>query len=268
MSVTYPPITLTTDFGTRDHYVAQMKGVILGINPHATIVDITHEIEPQDVRQAAHLIGDLAPAFPKRTVHIAVIDPGVGSGRAVLAVIADEQFYIAPDNGLLTAVLERHPDAELVALTPPSEPQRRVSSTFHGRDIMAPAAARLLSGTTLGQIGQPLDRSPILLTGLAPRVEKGRVLGEIARVDRFGNLITSIPTTLIDGFPRDRLRARFGETELIGLKAFYSEVAHGEPLLLVGSSGRLEIAVNGGSAAAYFGVSAGSTVIIDRLTAS
>lgn len=262
MSAPLPPVTLTTDFGETDHYIAQMKGVILGIAPAATIVDVTHAIPPQDVRRAAFLVADLAEAFPPGTVHVAVVDPGVGSDRAILAVNAGERIYIAPDNGLLTAVFDRHPDAAAVSITNPAYRRASVSSTFHGRDVMAPAAAHFLLGIPIAELGPPLDRPPVRLEGMSPVASPGRIDGSIAWVDRFGNLIANVPAEAVAPFPPERLRVRAGAHELVGLRRFYAEVAPCEPLLLVGSSGRLEIAVNGGNAAERLGIRPGDGVVI------
>jgi hypothetical protein len=263
MSAALPPVTLTTDFGETDHYVAQMKGVILGIAPAAPIIDVTHAIPPQDVRRAAFLIADLGDAFPPDTVHVAVVDPGVGSERAILAVAAGGWFYVAPDNGLLTTVFERWPDATTVVVTNRVYRRACVSSTFHGRDVMAPAAAHLVNGVPLGAFGPPLSRPPVRLDGMNPVVSTGRVEGAIAWVDRFGNLISNVPLEMVAAFPAERLRVRVGRCELVGLSRFYAEVPQDEALLLVGSSGRLEIAVNGGSAAERYGIEAGTRLVVD-----
>lgn len=248
-----PPITLTTDFGTRDHYVAQMKGAILRVNGHATIVDVTHEVEPQNVRHAAYLIGDLEATFPVKSVHVCVVDPGVGSTRQILAVAAGEQYYIAPDNGLLTLVLERHRNAMVLSL-PQTSGEREISRTFHGRDLMAPAGALLTKGSAIGCLGDALTGSPVMLDDLHAQAEKDQVTGGIAWIDRFGNIITTILSSDLTSAPRERLRVALGDVEIGGVHSFYAEVSRGEPLCLVGSSGRLEIAVNGGSAAERYGV--------------
>lgn len=264
MSAPLPPVTLTTDFGETDHYVAQMKGAILAIAPAAPVIDVTHAIPPQDVRRAAFLVADLGDAFPPGTVHVAVVDPGVGSARAILAVEAEGGFYIAPDNGLLTGVFDRWPEAAAVTLTNVKYRRATVSSTFHGRDVMAPAAAHLVSGVPLVELGPPLERSPIRLEGMTPIALADRIEGAVAWADRFGNLITNVPAEMLRSIPPERLRVRVGAHELIGLRRFYAEVEGGEALLLFGSSGRLEIAVNGGSAEGRYRVGAGTRLVIDR----
>lgn len=264
MPAPLPPITLLTDFGESDHYVAQMKGVILGLVPSAVVIDVTHAVPPQDVRRAAFLVADLADAFPTGTVHVAVVDPGVGSDRAILAVDAGGQFYVAPDNGLLTLVFDRHPRAAVTAVTNPAVRRPVVSSTFHGRDVIAPAAARLLAGLPLDGLGPPLGRPPLRLEGLRCVVGDQSINGAVAWVDRFGNAVTNIPAKTLEAFPADRLRVRAGTHELVGLKRFYAEAPAGEPLPLIGSSGRLEVAVNGGSAAERLGLAAGSPIEVTR----
>lgn len=261
-----PPIALLTDFGTSDHYVAQMKGVILGIAPGVSIVDVTHEIPPQDVRRGAFLLDDLhrAGVFCAGTVHVAVVDPGVGSERSLVAVAADDQFYIAPDNGLLTLILDRASTTDIISLSKQQFQRSAVSSTFHGRDVMAPAAAHLARGLPFRELGTRYEREPVRLSNLHPVILPRQIEGSIAWVDRFGNLVTNINVDLLSEIPSDRLRLTCDRRKLVGLKRFYAEVPAGEPLLLIGSSGRLEIAVNGGSAAHLFGASAGDRVIVDR----
>jgi hypothetical protein len=263
MSASLPIVTLTTDFGTSDHYVAQMKGVILSRAPGAPIVDVTHEIPPQDVRRAAYLIADLADAFPPGTVHVAVVDPGVGSERAILAVESHGQYYIAPDNGLLTHIFLRG-DAKRVVISNPVIRRENVSNTFHGRDIMAPAAAHLVAGGSLEDLGPRPEKRSMWIMGFVPNVYSDRIESNVAWVDRFGNLVTNVHASLLATFPRERLRVSIGSGRLEGLKQFYAEAPKGEPLLLVGSSNRLEIAVNGGSAAERFGVSAGAKLVVDQ----
>lgn len=264
MSAPLPPVTLTTDFGGTDHYVAQMKGVILGIAPAAPIIDVTHAVPPQDVRRAAFLVADLGDAFPPGTVHVAVVDPGVGSDRAILAVAAGGRFYVAPDNGLLTGVFDRCRDARAVVVGNPACRRPAVSPTFHGRDVLAPAAAHLLNGVPLDEFGPPPGRPPVRLEGMTPVVADGRIEGAVAWADRFGNLMTNVPAAAIVGFAPERLRVRVGPHEFVGLRRFYAEVPKGEALLLVGSSGRLEIAVSGGSAADRYAVQAGARLVVEE----
>ena len=253
-----PPLTLTTDFGTADTYVAQMKGVILARVPTATIVDATHAVPPQDVRRAALLVADLADAFPPGSVHVAVVDPGVGTCRAILAAAAGGQFYLAPDNGLLTVIFDRQPAAAVHAVTNPQHRRAAVSQTFHGRDIFAPAAAALLAGVPIEELG-PRVTDCVRLDGLTAMWEPDGLVGHIAWADHFGNLVTTIPAAWMPEDPA-RLRLCVGQHTLHGLRQCYADVPPGTPLVLVGSSGRLEIAVNGGSAAAVLQITAGTVV--------
>jgi S-adenosylmethionine hydrolase len=261
-----PPsiITLTTDFGQTDHYVAQMKGVILGVTPTASLVDVTHEIPPQNVRRAAYLIAELAEAFPAGSVHVAVVDPGVGSDRSLLAVRAEGQFYIAPDNGLLSLVLEQRRVDETVVIENERYRRPKVTATFHGRDIMAPAAAHLASGVAISELGPQLDRPAVRLLNLLPEISESRIDASVAWIDRFGNIITNVGADLVREWDSRSVCVSFGDRCISQLRNYYAEVPVGEPLLLVGSSGRVEIGINGGSAAALFGVRAGDRLVLDR----
>lgn len=267
MSAALPPVTLTTDFGTSDHYVAQMKGILLTDAPGVPIVDVTHEIAPQNVRGAAWILADLAPAFPPGTVHVAVVDPGVGSERAILAVAAHGQFYVAPDNGLLSLVLARVP-ASIVTIDDSGSGGPSVSSTFHGRDVMAPAAARLVRGEPLESLGPPPATVPVRLSDLEPVVSQDSLEGCVVRIDRFGNVITNIRARQLDQIPPERLRVTFGHGrlgELVGLKRCYADVARGNAVALVGSRGFLEIAIRDGDAAQRFDIREGSSITVDAV---
>lgn len=247
-------ITLLTDFGTRDEYVSVMKGVIAGINPDARIVDISHHIDPQDIVHGAFILAAAAPYFPAGTVHVAVVDPGVGSSRRILAVESGGQCFVAPDNGLLERVIAHHSVNEAVSVADPRYHLDPVSSTFHGRDIVAPVAAHLAAGLALGELGPVVDPQT-LVSGVVPRcrfLSKGCVDGVVVAMDRFGNLMTTIDAAAIQ-----RLRGRIGGKRLVvelagksigGLVMSYDRVAEGTPLALIGSRGLLEISVNCGNA--------------------
>ena len=265
MSTPPPIITLTTDFGQTDHYVAQMKGVILGLAPQTPIVDVTHEIPPQDVHRAGHLIADLADAFPSETIHVAVIDPGVGSERKVIAVRAEGQFYIAPDNGLLSLVFNRRRVDDVVSIENERFRRQTVTATFHGRDIMAPAAAHLANGVSIEELGPRLERPVRRSFGPVPSVffEK-KIVGSVAWIDRFGNLVTNIQGELLREWDRSRVRVSIGAHSVCVLRRYYAEAPAGEALLLIGSSGKLEIAINGGSAADLLKVSAGTLLTVEQ----
>ncbi len=196
-------ITLTTDFGTGSPYVAAMKGVILSINPAVTIVDITHEIPAQDVRYAAVVLDDVTERFPAETIHVAVIDPGVGTQRAIVYARIGSQQYLAPDNGLLSRLVARTPAEKIIRLTESRYWLTEVSSTFHGRDVMAPAAARLSLGLAPEKLGPALEK----ITALAwPGVQIGqeRIDGTVLEIDSFGNVITNITAEMLVGRPTDR----------------------------------------------------------------
>lgn len=249
-----PIITLLTDYGTRDHYVACLKGVILTIAPRARIVDITHEIEPQQVGQGAFVLRQAWSWFPPGTIHVVVVDPGVGGERRIVLGRYDERFVIAPDNGLLTFV---HRDfvAEAVHVL---ENRRlflpSVSRTFHGRDIMAPVAAHLAGGVPPREVGRITDHLEMLPV-LHRATGEGKVLrGSVLYVDRFGNMITNVAADQLDLLAPDRctLRVEVGGELLGPVLRTFSDVAPGEPAALVGGTAMLEIVVNQGRAADRF----------------
>ena len=254
----HPIITLLTDFGLVDGYVGVMHGVMLGRCPSARIVDLSHAIEAGDVRRAGYVLADHWRYFPRETVHVAVVDPGVGSDRAILAARVADQVLIAPDNGLLTAAF---------AETPPQE-VRRVSNgvlflpgasrTFHGRDIFAPVAGALAEGLDFADVG-PVAEEWITLDLPRPiEHDDGSIEGAVIHVDRFGNLITNIPGHRLPLLPRIAIAGRTFE----GLAKAYADVQPGEALVLIGSTRRVEIAVNQGSAAEQLNAGIGATVHI------
>jgi len=264
---TMPPlITLLTDFGTSDAYVAVMKAVILGLCPGARIVDVTHEIAPQDIEEAAFLLSTVWPYCPDGTVHLIVVDPGVGTGRRLLAVSALGQIFIAPDNGVLSNVFAQERGFRAYSVAREEYFLPRVSDTFHGRDILAPVSARLASGLPIEEVGpQVLD--PVRLPLSAP-IEKAHGLEvHVIHVDRFGTLITDLTADARDRWrppaSQERISVRLGERSLGEIRRTYAETEPGEPLALFGSSGRLEIAVRGGSAAAHLGLAKGATLMIE-----
>jgi len=252
-------ITLTSDFGTADPYVAAMKGAILTVNPGATVVDVTHHVQPQNIRHGSYVLGEAAMVFPPATIHIAVVDPGVGGSRNVLCAEIDSHRFIAPDNGLLTAVMERWPLTRAFAVTRRKYFRETVSATFHGRDIMAPVAGHLSLGLDPAELGPPV-RDPIRLPLPEPVRTSDGFEAEVLWVDHFGNVVTNLRREHLaragDGEPVVEL----GEERLVGLAGTYETVAAGQGLLVVGSSDRLEIAVRDGNAASRFGVTAGDTL--------
>lgn len=241
-------ITLLTDFGQGDAYAGIMKGVILSIHPDARVVDITHDVPPGDVLQAALLLQEAFPFFPEGTVHLAVVDPGVGGGRRAIAAEAGGRFLVGPDNGIFWPMIACEASAAVFHLTESRFFLPDVSGTFHGRDVFAPVAARLARGVDLSAMGAPL-KDPVRLHVPEPRTEDEVLIGEVLRVDRFGNLITNIGANVLGNFlgaARPLIRA--GSLELRGVDHSYSAKGEGEPLALIGSSGRLEISVNRGRA--------------------
>ena len=270
-------ITLTTDFGTQDWFVGTMKGVILGIAPRAAIVDITHEIPAGDIRVGAFALAASCRFFPKGTVHVAVVDPGVGGARKAIAVQTAEYFFVGPDNGLLSAALAREQIKSVRRLENTNFFLQPVSHTFHGRDIFAPIAAHLCLGTPISKLG-PAQKDFIRLAWPQPRVRPNRIEGQVVFLDRFGNAITNIENTSLnlktETVPGRRpalrstsaFRSNAGSEVFVGhkrlcrVKAFYQSVPLGQAVAVPGSSGFLEIAVNGGSAAKRFGLRIGDRV--------
>lgn len=198
-------VTLTTDFGTRDAYVAAMKGAILGIARSVQLVDVTHEVAPHDVAEGAYALEAAAPYFPPGTVHVGVVDPGVGTARRGLAVVARGQVFVGPDNGLFTPFLGGD-DWTAFELAAPEYRLRAVSRTFHGRDVFAPAAAHVAAGVDPARLG-PRVTDPVRLPWPAPRRTGAGVAGVVVHVDRFGNLVTSIPAEAVAGLGADAVVA-------------------------------------------------------------
>ena len=254
-------LTLTTDFGLRDAYVAAMKGVILGIAPDVRLVDLTHEIGAQDIMETAFFLKNAAFHFPDGTVHLVVVDPGVGSERRAVALRKDGHLFVGPDNGVFSLLLDGRPPDEIVELSR-SDFWRHAkpSPTFHGRDIFAPVAAHLAAGVALDAVGPPLDKLQQLRWGL-PIADAQGIRGWVVHVDHFGNCITNIPRPLVDEHAGTRpLKSYAGTTIFEGLHRTYSDVEQNQPLILFGSSGFLEIAVNGGNAADLLSIRRGDPV--------
>jgi len=255
-----PVCTLLTDFGQRDWYVAAMKGTLLRLAPGAVLVDITHEIDPGDVVAAGLVLAGAAPAFPTGTVHVAVVDPGVGSSRRMLAAGACGQLLVAPDNGLLTPLLGE--DALVHAVERPDLHLDAPGRTFDGRDRFAPVAAALLLGASLESLGPLVDDA--LRAGAAPPTrdpQARRITGHVVHVDRYGTLITDVPAAWLDG---ERIAvARVGAVVVHRLATHYAALEPGVPALLVGSLGTLELTLRDASAAAATGVARGDVITID-----
>jgi S-adenosyl-L-methionine hydrolase (adenosine-forming) len=251
-------ITLTTDFGLSDPYVAAMKGVILTLHPEARIVDVSHEIPPQDVDRAAFVIGQAYPFFPKGSIHVVVVDPGVGTERLILAVRSKDHVFLAPNNGVLKYVLRADPGARVTCVTRAEYFRDSVSRTFHGRDIFAPLAAHVALGVPPEKLGRPFDEVERGAVAAADRLED-RIVGEVIAFDRYGNAITNIPAAWIAG--SDRVRVLVKGLVLENLSRSYLDAPAGEPLAIVGGADALELSVNRGSARDRLGLSLGETVI-------
>jgi hypothetical protein len=267
-------IALLTDFGTRDSYAGVLRGVLATLAPHASLLDLTHDIPPGDIRAAALALWQATPYFPPQTVYLCVVDPGVGTGRRALAAAWPDRICVGPDNGLFSYLIDRDGPPQAVELARPEYQLPEPSATFHGRDIYAPAAAHLASGVPLSELGPPAGD---LVRLEAPRLaaEDGRIEGEVLQADRFGNWITSIgvlrrepgglrlepwlgqgPTRRL---PASSARVRLTSGEELELLRTYQDAPAGGGLAYIGSSGLLELAVNAGSAAAL-GIARGDTV--------
>jgi S-adenosylmethionine hydrolase len=260
-----PVVALLTDFGVRDHYAGTMKGVILGICPEATLVDISHDVPPHDLRTASLELAASYKYFPAGTVFLVVVDPGVGSSRRPIAAEAGDFRFVAPDNGVLTAVFKDLAARRVVELTERRYSRPTVSRTFEGRDRFAPAAAWLAKGVEVRALGRPLT-DYILLAIPDPEVGTERIAGAVLRVDRFGNLITNIDRRSFDRLARlgGRLHIRVGEADVAQLVTTYAEVPAGQVAGLFGSSDHLELAANSASAAALLGAGLDAVVIVTR----
>lgn len=243
-----PLITLTSDFGLQDYYVGAMRGALLCVAPEARLVDLSHCIPPQDLLAGAWILRHAATEFPPGTVHLAVIDPGVGSPRRPLVVQSGGYVWVGPDNGLFSFAFQV-PGWQAYEISHPDLRGPRLSSTFHGRDLFAPTAARLATGFPLSEVGPPV-LDPVRLDEAAPRQEEGQLVGQVIHLDRFGNLTTNIPAAAVAGWD-EGWRLQVGAQTLTRLCRTYAEAEAGALLALVGSAGLLEIAVNGGSAARH-----------------
>jgi S-adenosyl-L-methionine hydrolase (adenosine-forming) len=253
-------VTLLSDFGLRDTYVGQMKGVMLNILPTAQIVDLTHEVAPQDVTEGAFQLATAWRSFPPGTVHVAVVDPGVGTSRRPIAFQFEGHFFVIPDNGLCSFVLgSQRPDLAVV-LDRPVARLPTVSSTFHGRDVFSPAGAQLARGVALEDLGSVIDPNSLIRLSF-PVVEPGNgvVRGPIVSIDHFGSCRTFIGPDDLPA-PFDRVVVRCGRAVVRGIVRTYADVSEGRTLALFGSYGGLEIAVRSGNAAKAWELERGMTV--------
>lgn len=251
-------ITLTTDFGLVDNYVGAMKGVILRVAPQVHIVDITHLTPPQDIRRAMTVLQGIVPYYAPDTIHVVVVDPGVGSERRPLAIQTPQGFFVGPDNGVFAQVIAAAGSyITIVHLNNPAYWLPGVSRTFHGRDIFAPVAAHLANDVPLALLGTPIS-DPVMLPLLhAERLPDGRIRGHIVAIDHFGNLISDVPAAWLVGA---HWRFDIAGRRIDGLSHTYAAAAPGQLLALIGSSDQLEVAVRNGSAAQQLGVQVGEPI--------
>ncbi|MCJ7774427.1 MAG: SAM-dependent chlorinase/fluorinase [Desulfobacterales bacterium] len=250
-------ITLTTDIGIEDEYAGVMKGVIFSVYPDATIVDITHHIQPQDVIQAAFTIKASYKYFPSGTVHIVVVDPGVGSERPILALEKLGHFFLAPDNGALSLLFDDTGMGSIVHVKNTRYFLDTVSQTFHGRDIFAPVGAHMALGVNLTDLGDLIEKNKVVRLNINKPVQtKDEISGHVISIDRFGNLISNIDEECLTKiYQKDRYNSiefSIGQRKITGLSHSYENSKNQEPLAIIGSRGTLEIAVNKGSAQKYF----------------
>jgi len=253
-------VTLTTDFGLDDWFVGTMKGVILGHAPRATLVDLTHSVPRGDITAGAFALCAACPYFPPGTVHVAVVDPGVGSARAAIAARTANYFFVGPDNGVLALALGQERVVAVHRLENPKFFLPKVSRTFHGRDVFAPVAAALACGTPVQRLGPKQAGFEALGWPQPRRVARG-LRGEVVYVDRFGNAITNVPARLT-ARPGAKAIVRAGRVSFGPLAGCYQAVKEGRPVAVIGSTGFVELAVNGGSAARRFRLRRGSPVEI------
>ena len=257
-----PIITLLTDFGTRDGYTASMKGVILGICPHARLVDVSHDIPPQDIRAGAFLLSVVYEDFPPGTIHLAVVDPGVGTSRNPVAMKAGNHCFVGPDNGLFARVMGKEPERKTVRIENPAYRRSKVSHTFHGRDLFAPAAAWLAMGIPPERLG------PIIVPDTIPlgiRLPEGESLtGEIVYIDRFGNAVTDLHESVLRPFTSSGpWRLEVGDRSFQPFET-YEEAPQGIPIVLIGGGGYLEIAVKNGHAAGTLNLRTGTRTQVKK----
>ena len=255
-------ITLTTDFGQADHFVGAMKGVILSIAPRARIVDITHEISPYDLNEASFVIAQAWRYFPKGTIHVVVVDPGVGGARRPILASAGGHYFVAPDNGVLTMIYGAAP-AKVREISNSKLMGKQVSRTFHGRDVFAPAAAHLARGVPPARFGKPIEDYTRVSLLKPERLSRHVWRGSILKVDRFGNLITNLHIDEFSDVKTRPIELRVGLERVRRLALTYAETAIGEVFVIVGSSGFLEVAANQASAARALGCSAGAPVELE-----
>jgi S-adenosyl-L-methionine hydrolase (adenosine-forming) len=250
-------ITLTTDFGTKDPFAGIVKGVILGINPEAVIVDLAHEVAPQNVLQGAFVLMAGSRWFPQGTVHMAVVDPGVGGKRRPIVIETNTGFFVGPDNGVLSWAVNNTDTSKIVEIKNPAYMNRTISSTFHGRDIFATVSAHLSNGLSISELGPQID-DPVTIQFPKPEQTEGEIHGEVVYIDHFGNLVTNIE--LPKGSPVNQVV--IGKMKITRISKSYDEGRSGELLAIVGSTGYLEISVNLKNAQQEIGARIGQNVLV------
>lgn len=256
-------ISLLTDFGQRDPYAGVMKGVIYNICNNIQIVDLCHEINPQDVFKASWVLSSSYKYFSEDTIFVCIVDPGVGSERKKLLLKTDKYYFIAPDNGLLTGILNEQSVKKIVSIENEKYWLKEISSTFHGRDIFAPVAAHLASGINMEEFGPEIDKDSIVKLKLnLPEITGKTIIGEVVYIDQFGNLITNIPVSQLKS---KKLQIKIKESLIKGLKESYNSVKPDEILTLIGSYGNLEISCNCGNCSEILDIKVGEKIFLEFL---
>lgn len=259
-----PVITLLTDFGIKDHYVATMKGVILSINPRCSLIDISHQVNPRDVREGAIILANAFSYFPKGAIHLAIVDPGVGSKRRPILLRTKNYIFVGPDNGIFTIVAEKDSIRYGIKLTNKKYFLPNVSQTFHGRDIFAPVAAYLSLGIKPDSFGEKID-SWVRLDFKEPVINEDKLIGEVIHIDNFGNIISNIDQKRFVSFIMSyNFNIRIGDKKISVIKHGYWEGKKGEIIALFGSGGFLEISVNNGSAQKKLKAKRGDYIIVEK----
>ncbi len=256
-------VTLLTDFGLSDAFVGIMKGVLLTIARDCRVVDLTHAIAPQNILAGALQLRSAVPFFPDGTIHVAVVDPGVGGTRRALVVETERGLLLGPDNGLLSPAAKLLGVRQIYELQPGQHTLGTISHTFHGRDVFAATAGHLARGLSAAACGPRVDSMQELAVPIARR-EGERILGEVVHIDHFGNLVTNIEASLVARFSGSELSVRVGGTDIVGIAHSYGAVAEGCPLAIVASWGTLEVAVRNGNAAKRLGASVGAAVRVEE----
>jgi S-adenosylmethionine hydrolase len=255
-------VTLLSDFGSSDNYVGQVKGVILGLAPRVRLVDLSHQIPPQDVLEGSFQLATAWEAFPPGTVHLAVVDPGVGTERRAVAWLVGTHCFVTPDNGLGTLVFQQQAPERAVVLDREEVFRKPVARTFHGRDVFAPVAARLAAGLALEHVGTPIDPLSLVRLDIEPvRQSATRTTGPVVSIDHFGNCRSLISPEQLPG-PPEQVVVRCGAARIRGIAPAYAAVPLGHTLALFGSHGGLEIAVRDGSAARAWDIARGATITV------